>query len=233
VPHPLAVYRYFRAIGGRYIGFLPIVERLPGSQSEIAPYSTTAEAFGEFLCAIFDEWTQQDIGRMSVQIFEEAIRPLQGSEHSLCIFRKICGDIPVVERNGDFFSCDHFVNLQHRIGNIHETPLIRLLNSPDLRDFGAAKRLALPRYCRQCDVLDMCNGGCPKDRFITTQDGESGLNYLCRGFKRFFTHCRPYFRNVIEHSRVRREQEPQIGRNDPCPCGSGLKFKKCCIGRKT
>ena len=25
---------------------------------------------------------------------------------------------------------------------------------------------------------------------------------------------------------VRRE-EPKVGRNDPCPCGSGKKFKKC------
>ena len=22
--------------------------------------------------------------------------------------------------------------------------------------------------------------------------------------------------------------EPRVGRNDPCPCGSGRKYKKCC-----
>jgi uncharacterized protein len=233
VLHPLAVYRYFRAIGGRYIGFLPIVERMSKSQSEVAPYSTPAEAFGEFLCAIFDEWKNQDIGRVSIQIFEEAIRPLQGSEHSLCIFRKICGDIPVVERNGDYFPCDHFVDAQHHLGNIQKTPLIRLLDSREQKDFGAAKRSTLPQHCLQCDVLDMCNGGCPKDRFLMTPEGEPGLNYLCRGFKRFFTHCRPFFLNVIEHSRARQAREPQIGRNDPCPCGSGLKYKKCCMGKKS
>lgn len=26
--------------------------------------------------------------------------------------------------------------------------------------------------------------------------------------------------------------DKKIGRNDPCPCGSGTKFKKCCIGEK-
>jgi uncharacterized protein len=232
VRHPLAVYRYFKAIGGRYIGFLPIVERTPSPQSEVAAYSTPAEAFGEFLCTIFDEWTELDIGHTSIQIFEEAIRPLQGSEHSLCIFRKTCGDIPVVEHNGDFYPCDHFVEERHRIGNIQETQFIQLLESREQKDFGAAKRSSLPRYCLQCDVLDMCNGGCPKDRFLTTPEGEPGLNYLCSGFRRFFNHCRPFFQKVMERSRARQEGELKIGRNDPCPCGSGLKYKKCCFGKR-
>lgn len=32
---------------------------------------------------------------------------------------------------------------------------------------------------------------------------------------------------VVDPNRVERE-EPRPGRNDPCPCGSGKKFKKCC-----
>ncbi|MCP4676284.1 MAG: hypothetical protein GY854_12390 [Deltaproteobacteria bacterium] len=28
-------------------------------------------------------------------------------------------------------------------------------------------------------------------------------------------------------STVKRDQ-PKVGRNDPCPCGSGRKYKKCC-----
>jgi len=231
VRHPLHVYNYFKAIGGRYIGFLPIVERLPGSDSAPAPFATPADAFGDFLCAIFDEWVRQDIGRITVQIFEEAARSLQGAEHSLCIFRKTCGDIPAVERNGDFFPCDHFVDEAHRIGNIRETSLSRLLESPQQKAFGAAKRNSLPRYCLQCDVLDMCNGACPKDRFLTAPTGEPGLNYLCAGYKRFFTHSRSYFLKVIALSRARRESTRLPGRNDACPCGSGLKYKKCCMNK--
>jgi len=233
VRYPLRVYNYFKEIGVRSIGFLPIVERLPGSISEATSYSTPAAAFGDFLCAIFEEWIRQDIGRITVQIFEEAARSLQGADPSLCVFRKTCGTIPAVERNGDFFPCDHFADANHRIGNILETPLSRLLESPRQRAFGAAKRNSLPRHCLLCDVLDMCNGGCPKDRFLTAPDGEPGLNYLCAGYRQFFTRSRGFFLKVIALSRARRGSNRPPGRNEACPCGSGLKYKKCCMNKKS
>lgn len=231
VPHPIQVYRFFKEIGGRYLGFLPIVKKIRGTECDVAPWTVQADLFGEFLCFIFDEWTQRDIGRVTVQIFEEAARPAQGLDHSLCIFRKTCGEIPVIEHNGDLYSCDHFVDEQHRLGNICKISFSELLESPAQKAFGHAKQSALPRYCRQCDVLDMCNGGCPKDRFIRTPEGEPGLNYLCRGFKRFFSYSQPFFRKVVVLSQMRPENR-KIARNDPCPCGSGLKYKKCCLGKE-
>jgi uncharacterized protein len=158
--------------------------------------NVNAESWGEFLCTIFDEWIDKDIGRVKVQIFEEAVRTAFNQEHSLCIFRPICGDIPVIEHNGDFYSCDHFVDVEHHLGNIRETPLIELLESPAQRAFGSAKLLNLPRYCQECEVRAMCNGECPKNRFLMTPDGESGLNYLCAGYKRFFIHCQPFVSKV-------------------------------------
>ena len=149
------------------------------TEGGVSPRTVPAEAFGTFLCAIFDEWVRQDIGRIIVQMFEEAARPAHGQDHSLCIFRPTCGDVPVIEHNGDFYSCDHFVTPEHRLGNIRETPLLALLESPAQHAFGEAKRTTLPRYCRECEVRAMCNGGCPKDRIIQTPDGEAGLNYLC------------------------------------------------------
>ena len=190
VRQPLTVYRFFRDIGCRYLGFLPVVERAPGTEDGVSPHTPSAEAYGAFLCKIFDEWIARDAGRIAVQIFEEASRPARGLEHSLCVFRETCGQIPVLEHNGDFFPCDHFVDREHRLGNIRETPLGELLESPAQRAFGDAKRDALPRYCRECEALAMCNGGCPKYRFIRTPDGEPGLNYLCAGLKRFFLHSR-------------------------------------------
>ena len=190
VGHPMSVYRFLKDMGARYISFLPIVEPMP--DGTVGPHTVAADAYGAFLCAVFDEWVRQDVGRIAVQIFEEATRPARRMDHSLCIFRRTCGDIPVVEHNGDFYCCDHYVDPPHRLGNIKQTRLVELLESPAQRAFGQAKLDTLPRYCRTCEVRAMCNGGCPKDRFIRTPDGEAGLNYLCAGYKRFFNHCLQY-----------------------------------------
>jgi uncharacterized protein len=248
VQHPTEVYRFFKQIDVRYLGLLPLVEREPDEEAGVSPRTVPADAWGHFLCTIFDEWKREDIERIKVQIFEETARTAFGQEHALCIFRKTCGEIPVIEHNGDFFSCDHFVDPEHRLGNIRETALVDLLESPDQRAFGQAKRDTLPRYCQTCKVLTMCNGGCPKDRFLHTPDGEAGLNYLCKGYQRFFNHSQPF---VVELSALWHRQSmggpaerpvppaqakaaqagPKPGRNDPCPCGSGKKYKKCCMGK--
>ena len=237
VQYPIQVYRFFKKIGARYISFLPLVEPQPDAEGGVSHRTVPAEAFGVFLCAIFDEWMEQDIGGVKVQIFEEAATTAFGQEHGLCIFRRTCGDIPIIEHNGDFFSCDHFVDAEHRLGNIQEKPFVELLESPAQRAFGQTKLDTLPRYCQACEVRAMCNGGCPKNRFIQTPDGEAGLNYLCAGYKRFFKYCQPF---VSELAAVWRQGIPErqtppvqakIGRNDPCPCGSGLKYKKCCMGK--
>ncbi|MBW2706131.1 MAG: SPASM domain-containing protein, partial [Deltaproteobacteria bacterium] len=141
-------------------------------------------------------------------------------------------------------ACDHFVDNGHLMGNIAATPLVKMLESPRQRAFGQAKQDTLPRYCRSCEVRNLCNGECPKNRLIQTPDGEPGLNYLCAGYKRFFNHCRPFLEELADLWR-RQSQEPQTpaamtatvrsgpktGRNDPCPCGSGRKYKKCCLGK--
>jgi radical SAM protein with 4Fe4S-binding SPASM domain len=134
--------------------------------------------------------------QIKIQIFEEAARTAFNQKHSLCIFRPTCGNVPVIEHNGDFFSCDHFVDDEHHLGNIKDVHLVELLESPEQRSFGRAKLEKLPRICRECDVRDMCNGGCPKNRFIMTPDGEQGLNYLCLGYKQFFRHCKPFVSEV-------------------------------------
>ena len=192
VQFPLDIYRFFKEIDAQYISFLPMVERQPDTENGVNQLSVPAEAWGEFLCTIFDEWRDQDIGRIKVQIIEEAIRTAFNQEHSLCIFRPTCGDIPVIEHNGDFYSCDHFVDAEHLLGNIKETPLVELLESPAQTAFGNEKLDTLPRYCLECEVRSMCNGECPKNRFLKTLDGEPGLNYLCTGYKQFFIHCQPF-----------------------------------------
>jgi uncharacterized protein len=242
VRRPIEVYRFFKQIGAQYLGFIPLVE--PAWDGKVSDRTPSPEAWGNFLCAIFDEWLGRDIGRVQVQIFEEVARKALGHQHALCIFREQCGDVPVIEHNGDFFSCDHFVHPAFHIGNIVQTPLVELFESPAQRQFGEAKSESLPGYCRKCEVLDMCHGGCPKDRIIDSPDGQAGLNYLCAGYRRFFNHSRRFAEQLAIQSRAQSQgansvRHPgsygrttqKIGRNDPCPCGSGKKYKNCCLGK--
>lgn len=240
--HPLEVYRFFKNEGVQFIQFIPAVECKP--EGNVTEWTVRPEQWGKFLCAIFDEWVRKDVGRIFVQQFEVALEAWLGFEPSLCVHAKTCGNCLAMEHNGDLFSCDHFVFPDHYLGNIMETPIVQLVASPFQRKFGSDKWEKLPKYCRRCPVLFACNGGCPKDRFIKTPDGEDGLNYLCAGYKLFFTHITPYMnlmadliRNgqpawlVMEMLSERGTQKRKISPNAPCPCGSGLKFKKCCMGK--
>jgi uncharacterized protein len=190
--YPLDVYDFFRKLKAEYITFIPLVERVNNSGHAVTSRSVLPEAFGNFLCEIFDEWVEKDIGAIKIQIFEEAARTAFNQDHTLCIFKAECGGVPVVEHNGDFYSCDHYVGNDHLLGNIRNIPLAVLLDSPLQKAFGRKKSETLPDFCRECEVLSMCNGECPKNRFINTSGGETGLNYLCQGYKLFFNHCRPF-----------------------------------------
>ncbi len=198
VVYPLEVYRFFKGLNSEFLTFIPLVERLSPESDRVSERTVSARTFGEFLCAIFDEWKTEDIGKVKVQIFEEALRTAFGVEHSLCVFKPVCGRVPVVEHNGDFYSCDHFVDPKYLIGNVQEKTLAEMLESPEQKAFGYAKLDSLPNYCLSCDVRSMCNGACPKDRFIETPDGKPGLNYLCEGYKLFFNHCKPFVEEVAK-----------------------------------
>jgi uncharacterized protein len=198
VNFPLEVYRFFKSLDARFITFLPLVEKRTDGTGLVSERSVPGKAFGEFLCAIFDEWKASDIGNIKVQIFEEALRTAFKLDHSLCIFKETCGRVPVVEFNGDFYPCDHYVNAENRLGNILSTSFAELLESPAQQAFGQAKLDSLPQYCLKCEVREMCNGACPKDRFISTPDGEPGLNYLCEGYKLFFNHSKPFAEQVAK-----------------------------------
>ncbi|MGE5357987.1 MAG: anaerobic sulfatase maturase [Bacteroidales bacterium] len=238
---PLAVYRFLRDEGSGFIQFIPIVERTAGG--DVTRWSVRPSQFGRFLCAVFDEWMRRDVGRVFVQSFDVALECWYQRQASLCIFSPTCGRAMAIEHNGDVYSCDHFVRSTHRLGNILDSPLDALAESEFQVAFGEAKEQALPEYCRQCDVRFACHGECPKNRFATTPQGEPGLNYLCAGYRMFFRHIDPFMHFMageLRHERPpanvmawaaardRNTANDRAGRNDPCPCGSGKKFKKCC-----
>ncbi len=261
--HGAEVYRFFRdELKTQFIQFIPIVERateetlplaLEGWRERplyqqtgdlVTNRSVGSEAYGRFLIDVFEEWVRRDVGEVYVQIFDVTLGSWVG-QHNLCIFAPTCGNALALEHTGDLYACDHYVEPDYLLGNIRDTHMIELIASDKQRQFGRDKAETLPQYCLECDVRFACHGGCPRNRFIHTPDGEPGLNYLCAGYKLFFHHVERPMRimaNLLRANQAPAEimklyaveddgldikQFANVGRNDPCPCGSGKKFKHC------
>ena len=209
---PHDVYRFFRDdLGAKFVQFIPIVERVTREQLPIAEQGWQSGAgrtrllylqegdavtsrsvkpldYGAFLSAIFDEWISVDVGKIFVQTFDVTLSALFG-QYTVCVHAPECGTALAVMGNGDVYSCDHYVEPEYLLGNVSQRPFQEMLTSPAQREFGRSKRTSLPMQCQRCPVRWACHGGCPKDRFVKTVDGESGLNYLCEGYKQFFEHA--------------------------------------------
>jgi len=256
--HGRKVYRFLRdECGATFIQFIPIIERVAEADADgevpwsswrdrplyvqdgerVTSRSVTAEQYGRFLIDVFEEWVRRDVGEVYVQMFDVALANWVGEPPGLCVHSETCGLALALEHTGDLYCCDHFVEPAFKLGNIKDTPMRELVDSERQTQFGLDKREKLPAYCLECDVRFACHGGCPKDRFIRTPDGDPGLNYLCAGFKDFFHHVDTPMRimgRLLAQGRAPSEivqlyasQDARRGRNDPCTCGSGRKWKSC------
>ena len=263
--HPRPVYRFFQQAGVEFLQFIPIVEPLPGvrsgevkpelgaePESLVGPRSVRPEQFGRFLIGVFDQWIENDVGRIFVRDFDQTLAAWVGVGASLCVYAKECGRATAIEHNGDLYSCDHYVEPGHKLGNVRETPIKEMVNSSFQERFGRDKWNTLPECCRKCRYLSACHGACPKDRILVAPNGQPGLNYLCAGFKQYFAHVDPYMKfmadevragrpaaTVMQKLRAERHRAREeaggsgqpVRRNTPCPCGSGRKYKNCCMRR--
>jgi len=241
---PLSTYRALRDFRTGWIQFIPIVRI--DEAGRVTSESVTPAGYGDFLCSVFDEWLLNDLGILEVQLFAETSRVWSGGSAGLCWMAPACGRALIVECDGSVYSCDHFVSPAYNIGNIAATPLLELSASSEQKRFGETKRNTLPARCLECEWIAACGGGCPKNRFVRTEDGENALNYLCEGLNRFFSYSKPAFDFLIKHSkagypaavvmaRLRESLKDVwkgVGRNSPCPCGSGRKAKHCCWDKR-
>ena len=230
---------------------LGIVHAMPARPGEhvreprMGQWAVHPAAFGNFLTTIFDEWVRTDIGTVFVQQFDVALGAWMGMEPPLCVFAQRCGAALIMEHNGDLYACDHYCYPEYLVGSVHDgRPLHDIVFSPQQVKFGNDKADALPRCCKACTVRFACNGDCPKHRFVTSPEGDPNLSYLCPAYKKFFAHIGPHMKTMAElvssgrpatmlmqmlrDNDARGKQPP--GRNAPCPCGSGKKFKRCCGG---
>lgn len=163
--HPLEFYRFFRdELGCQFLQFTPIVEH---EQGHVLPFSVQPAQWGTFLCTLFDEWVQHDVGQVFVQLFDSTLANWAGQLPGVCTMVSTCGHAAVIEANGDVYCCDHFVGPDYLLGNIVKPPyptLTSLLYSPRQQAFGAAKHDSLPAQCRQCQWHFVCQGECPRTR---------------------------------------------------------------------
>jgi len=240
--YPLEVYRFLRdAVKTHFVHFIPVVagESNAGGKESGTPDScpVTGTQYGTFMTKVFDEWVRRDVGSVFVETFDSALSAWTGNTPGLCIFDQTCGTSPVIDHNGNIFSCDRFTGSEHCLGNVNTDNLAGLVQSEQQVRFGLAKKAALPELCRECDVRFICNGGCPADR--TTE-----LNRLCDGYRGLFTHIKPvlqYMGNELNEDRplanvmyVMAQQDAMLQMrfavaqpDDPCPCGSGRYFRNC------
>jgi uncharacterized protein len=251
--YPREIYHFLRdEVGTTWIQFIPVIERINPDGYNIYNVGNTVtsrsvlpEQFGRFLIQVFDEWIQNDVGKIFIQTFEAAARNWMGLPSSgMCVFEETCGLGLALEHNGDLYSCDHFVEPKYLLGNIQEEHMIELISSDQQVQFGLDKRDSLPKYCRECEVRFACHGECPKNRFIKTPDGEEGLNYLCAGYKGFFHRINEPYKiltmlmrsgrpasDVMEIVREReahfKDAYAKAKSDDLCPCGSEMPFQLC------
>ena len=260
--HGRAVYSFLRdELGATFVQLIPIVERVTADllplaeegwgsrrgdrplyrqQGDLVTHrSVSAEQYGRFLIDVFEEWARHDVGDVFVQMFDTSLAHWMGMHQAgMCVHAQTCGDAVALEHNGDLYSCDHYVEPDYLLGNIAAgRTLLQLVDSPQQRAFGQAKLDDLTDYCRSCDVRFACNGGCPKDRFISTPDGEPGLHYLCAGYQSFFRHVDEPMKVMADLLQRGADAtglrdwyaaaDAKRPRNDPCTCGSGRKWKKC------
>lgn len=207
--HGREVYRHLRALGARYMQFIPIVERVEAdllAQAEcgwrasdgtrilytqsgqaVTSRSVDPMSYGRFLNEVFDEWLANDVGTVFVQDFDAALASLFGCP-SVCVHSAECGLNFAMEFNGDVYACDHWVEPDWLVGNIMEDSVAELAETPVMRRFAEKKCDQLTVQCRACPYVQLCWGGCPKDRFVNSASGESGHNYLCAGYTEFYRH---------------------------------------------
>lgn len=239
------VYGYLCDKGFLYQQYIECVEF--DGKGQLMPFAVSGDEWGDFLCEIFDIWIKADTRRVSIRLFDSIVLKLVDGVSNCCPMGTDCRQYFVVEHNGDIYTCDFFVQKDMKLGNLMEDSWQAFLGHHAYEEFGKRKR-DLNEACIKCEYLNLCAGDCPKHRYSTGLN-PGNLSSLCAGWSKFYKHSLPRFEALAQDIRRERAQAAQrsgspaavalqpmvppegIGRNDPCICGSGRKYKKCCGAR--
>lgn len=234
------LYEFFLSHDLRYLQYIPCVEVDPET-GERAEFAVTSDQYGRFLCRLFDRWYNNGQPEVSIRLFDNLLSFYAGYELEQCEFKEQCGQYVVVEYNGDVYPCDFLVEERFYLGNLLRTPLGEIMEGPRFRAF-LEKKPGPFRECTSCRWQALCHNGCPRLRYVLRGRFED-RHALCSAYQRFFAYSAERLQALsdqwiaqgrIEPGPRRAERRLQsavpkrVGRNDPCPCGSGKKYKKCC-----
>ncbi|MFO7945643.1 MAG: SPASM domain-containing protein, partial [Armatimonadota bacterium] len=193
---PQMIWDFLREQDISFFQFIPCLER-DQKTGEKSRYSVEPEQYGEFMCHMFDLWSEPECPETYVRMFNDLVEMYAGNEGPSCINKERCGEYVVIEHNGDVYACDFFVDEDHYIGNLLKTPLKDLVHSEKMEEFALAKGEAGPE-CEECPWWDICHGGCPKDRVYATGRTDCAT-YLCEGYKMLFEHADSRLRELAQH----------------------------------
>lgn len=223
----------------------------------LSEHSITAAQYADFMVELFDAWVENDDPSYYVRRIDNWLHQFFDLPPECCEYRGDCSNLVTVEWNGDVYPCDFYVEERYRLGNVREQTLEQMLRGPVFRQFvGRAHKL--PAVCKGCEWLRYCHGGCYRHRQKLGIAGEETpylCEAKKRIFSHVFSRLRQMKERAVRphlHAFLNRiEQDVRAGRigpgpaparplatgapdrrlparNDPCPCGSGRKFKHCC-----
>jgi uncharacterized protein len=231
------IYEYLGEMGLMYQQYIPCVEF--DEKGQRLPFAITGRQWGDFLCELYDCWIHHDTHRVSIRQFDSVIAYLVEGSRTVCSMDRTCCQYFVVEHNGDVYPCDFFVEPELLLGNVMTDSWEDMGASSTYRRFGARKSQWNER-CRDCRHLSVCAGDCPKHRLFGGH-GPQNLSWLCEGWEQFYDHSMDGFGRLADEVKRQRSAAggttpppisyENVGRNDPCPCGSGLKYKRCCMNK--
>ncbi len=215
--YPLEIYNFFKKNKVKYIQFTPIIERIPDSFEKsrgqtlsgpanlekcedklVTSWSVEPKEYANFLIKITDEWIRKDVGEIFIMNFESALTQYIGNHASSCIHARQCGKNLAVENDGSVYACDHYVYPEYKLGNVKDKSLYEMSNESIQKEFGREKETKLTSECKNCNVLQLCWGGCPKHRFEKTIEGKNGLSYMCEGYKTYFNYIINYLEAITK-----------------------------------
>jgi uncharacterized protein len=219
-----------------FLQFIPCMSYKSQHVDQPGVYEITPEEYGSFLCEAFDYWYNDGNPTMSIRFFDNMVNVYVHRDAELCLHRKTCPKTLILEQNGDAYPCDFYLSPEWKIGNIGTDSLRDIMNHPLYERF-LQKKPDLPDKCRSCEWLELCHGGCPRNRGWNEETGQQQTDYFCRSYKQVYAYAHDRMKQLSDTLRERwfvfgmkqfyRGKMPN--RNEPCACGSGRKFKNCCL----